>query len=282
MMRTSFLLMVVLIAVFSLALVGCVSQSVGLAANQAVPGQDQDTNQDTYEEEQVRDTILRARRIQLEAEYTFDASRYPEVYINDPRGGEISPEALALVREIRQDPSLPAEQVGNLDVMLASVANLKLQYELYINELRRQEAAGMLSEYDRLVLEAATNGAPSPDLEPVTPAPPPTQCYTYWPTEPPYPPPQSPPYAPGELVCGPGATPTPRPLTAADVDVPYRGTDPAWLPAEAFALEFASVEIEGDVARAVVHFGAGISEMVLVKVEGTWYIAGGRLLESGL
>jgi hypothetical protein len=249
----------------------------------------------------VRETILRSRRIDIEAEYTFDTSQLDTVYINDPRGGELSDEALTLIQAVRHDPTLQKDQVGILDSSKAAIENMKHEYDSYIEELRARQAAGTLNEGDRIVLEIATNGWPTPEPMDADAAAKATQaCETYiaaamQPTpEPaaaypmpkpmieglfhesddgtPYPIPEPPP-PPREVGC-PTAIPTQN-----SVFLPYRGTDPALLPPEEFDIDIYSIEIEGDVARAIVHKRAVTSEYVLVKVDGQWYIAGVKLLK---
>lgn len=223
----------------------------------------------------IRETILRARRIQLEAEYTFDTSQYSQVYINDPRGGELTDEALAQVRLIRQDPTLGKNQVGFLDSAKVAIESLKGSYNNWIEELRAREAAGMLNEGDRLILEGETYGWPTPEpaMKTAQAAPTPTRC-AYPPTKVAYPEPGAEPL-PTPLPCLP--TPTPSPQTY--VDVPYRGSNPATLPPEAFEVDINSIEIEGDVAKAIVRIGPVTTEYTLVKVDGQWYIAGAKLLK---
>ena len=253
------------------------------------------------EAQAVRDTILRAERIRIEAQYTFDTSQFDTVYINDPRAGEMPDEALAQIQAIRQDPTIRKDQVGALDYEKVAIENLKREYEGFIAELRARQAAGTLEGEDRLILDIATHGWPT--LEPtdadavaqatqacelyiaeaLQPTPEPSAAYPL--PEPvieepvletgggtPYPMPE--PLSPPKEVGCPTAIPTPRP-----VSLPYRGIDPATLPPEAFDIDIYSIEIEGDVARAVVHKGVVTSEYVLVKVDGQWYIAGAKLLK---
>ena len=55
-----------------------------------------------------------------------------------------------------------------------------------------------------------------------------------------------------------------------------RGPDPATLPPEWRYFQILSIEIDGDVAKAVVQFGTGSEEQTLIKVKDRWYEAGVR------
>lgn len=255
----------------------------------------------SYEAGAIRDTVLRAERIRIEAQYTFDTSLYNSVYINDPRGGELSDEGLAQIRDVRHDPTIQKDQVGKLDYMKAVIDDLKRKYDGFLAELRARQAAGTLDEESQILLDIATDGWPTSEPTDADAAAKATQaCETYiaaamQPTpepaagypmpEPmieglfhesdngtPYPIPEPPP-SPEEVGC-PTAIPAQLPIK-----LPYRGFDPAMLSAEAFNIDIYSIEIEGDVARAIVHKGAVTSEYVLVKVDGQWYIAGVNLLK---
>jgi hypothetical protein len=250
------------------------------------------------EAQAVRETILRAWRISVEAEYTFDTSKFTSVYVNDPRGGEITAGALDTIREIRQDPTIRMDQVGLLDYRKAAIKNLKRMYDHYMAELRAKQTAGTLDEVERLILEGETNGWPTPEPHMESAAPTPTQICVDVPAEAQreqstgYPGPQLPngpapayplpgaDYLESDLPhCRPAPTPTPSPLTLADVYVHYRGRNPATLPPEYFDMDIDSIEIEGDLAKAVVHKLGVTTEYVLVKVNGHWYIAGTKLLK---
>lgn len=241
------------------------------------------------EAQAVKETIQRAWRIQLEAEYTFDTSQYSTVYINDPRGGEISDEALTLIQKFRQDPDIQKAQVGFLDSTQADIENLKREYDNYMAELRSKQAAGTLHEEERLILEGETYGWPTPEPEDESAAAlatqtcelfiakAATQTYELFIAEaarrtpnPAYPEPET--YFQPILSC-------PTPIPTPKIWVSYRGTDPARLPPEEFEIDIDSIEIEGEVARAVVHKRVVTSEYVLVKVDGQWYIAGTKLIK---
>jgi len=242
----------------------------------------------------IREIILRARRIQIEAEYTFDTSQFDTVYINDPRGGEISDEALALIRELRQDPSIQKGQVGFLDSMQADIKNLRRLYEASMAELRAKEAAGTLTEEERLILQVDTYGWPTPAPVDENLALRATQTCEQWiataqayresaaasatpvpDADVAYPKPEP----KLEPITCPTSTPTPASLP---FRVPYRSRPPEMIPPEVFEIDITSIEIEGDVARVVVNYRVAISEVVLVKVDGHWYIAGSKLLKMTL
>lgn len=63
------------------------------------------------------------------------------------------------------------------------------------------------------------------------------------------------------------------------VSVPFRGPNPEIMIPEDFEIDILSVKIDGEVAKAIVYRSGVTSEMTLVKVDGQWYIAGGKLLK---
>jgi hypothetical protein len=231
------------------------------------------------EAQAVRETILRARRIRIESQYTFDTSKFATVYINDPRGGEISSEALAQIREIRQDTSIRKDQVGFLDYEKVAIENLKREYDNYLEELRAKQASGTLAEEEQLILAGKTDGWPTPKPEDENGAAIATQtCELLIITQranqeidAAYPIPST---DPEQVFC---PTPIPKP---SPINAPYRGSDPAILPPEEFEMDIYSIEIEGEVAKAIVHKQAVTSEYMLVKVDGHWFIAGSKLLKA--
>ncbi|MBU0511020.1 MAG: nuclear transport factor 2 family protein [Chloroflexi bacterium] len=247
----------------------------------------------------IRETILRARRIRIEAEYTFDTSQFDTVYINDPRGGVLSDKGLALIREIRQDTTIRKDQVGILDYKKAVIENLKHLYEDSMAELRAKESAGKLTEEERLILQVDTYGWPTPEpvdenlaalatqtcelfIAQVTawvPEPKPTAAYPEPDADAAYPQPEQ---KPAPVVCPTqtsGAEHYPFPEFY-PFRVPYRGYPPEMVPPEEFEMSISSIEIEGDVARAVVHNRVGTYEYLLVKVDEQWYIADVTLLKA--
>jgi hypothetical protein len=71
---------------------------------------------DTPEVTEVMETIERAYDIEVYAAYTFDLSKFPTVFINDPRF-PVSSGTLETVRELTNNPSL--ESAGLLDYKMA-------------------------------------------------------------------------------------------------------------------------------------------------------------------
>jgi hypothetical protein len=221
------------------------------------------------EADAVREVIQRAQRVKAEAHYNFDTAILASVYINDPRGGQMKPGALAAVREARQDPGLRADEVGYLDYKQAIVVNMEREYEAYLAELARKEAAGTLTNDEKEVLIYIRTGVfthipePTPDMSGflLTPQ------AEGWASSPPtaYPLPAAPAYIP------PTATLPPYPVPELDgtrFGVPHRGTDPALLRDEMLSIDVLSVKIDGDVAKAITSTPAIITELTLVKVDG--------------
>ncbi len=71
---------------------------------------------DTLEAKEVMKTIERAYDIEVEAAYTFDLSKFPTVFINDPRF-PVSQGTLETIRQLTNNPSL--ESAGWLDYKMA-------------------------------------------------------------------------------------------------------------------------------------------------------------------
>ena len=71
---------------------------------------------DTTESKEIMKTVQRAYDIEAEAAYTFDLSKFPTVFINDPRFN-VSPGTLETIRELTNNPSL--ESAGWLDYKMA-------------------------------------------------------------------------------------------------------------------------------------------------------------------
>jgi len=244
---------------------------------------------DTSDEAQkVTDTINRSIRVDFETGYTFDASQLATVFINDPRGGELTSEALAVIQEMRQDPTIQKDQVGILDYHQAVIERRKGVYESYMAGLRAKQANGTISAKEQLILDGETYGWPTltPDTASITLAP--TQpCrivrQAMATSSPPYPPPNSPsistatPETESDLPpCGP--TPVPTRFMPA-LRAQGRGPNPDSLSPESFKIDILSIKVEGDIAWVVVHKSGVTSEAVLVKVNEQWFIAGAKLLK---
>jgi hypothetical protein len=253
----------------------------------------------TGEAQAVRETILRSRRVDAEAAYNFETDILSTVYINDPRGGVLAPEAVSYIQEVRQDSTIRADELGNLDLMEAVIERRKRDYDNYMADLQAKQANGTINEEERLILEGETYGWSTPEPHVESAAAMPTQICVDVPAEAQqeyttgYPGPQLPNEGPAPAYpvpetdyseleptrCIPAPTPIPTSLPPVMM-VPHRGPNPATLPPESFEIEIHSIKIEGEVARAIVHKTGVTSELVLVKVNGRWYIAGAKLLKS--
>ncbi|MBU1660640.1 MAG: hypothetical protein KKD28_04125, partial [Chloroflexi bacterium] len=166
-------------------------------------------------------------------------------------------------------------------------------YDKYIADLRAKQAAGTLTGEEQIILEGETNGWPTPEpvdenlaakatqtceqfiAEAASWEPEPAAAYPAPDTERAYPAPKAANPAPEPALC-PTLTPTQFPQV---MMVPHRGHDPATLPPKSFEIDIYSIEIEGDVAKAIVHKSGVTSKLVLVKVDEQWYIAGAELLK---
>lgn len=182
---------------------------------------------------------------------------------------ELNPQTAAAIQAARHDESIEADDIGYLDYKQAVIEWRKSSYEQYMAELRLKQTTGTLTDTERLILVGETGGWSDlnqlSDISTVMPTPP---CVTPS-TQIAYP-------QPGWLpFCGATPSPDQFPLEWA---VPYRGLNPATLSPDNFTINIITVDIEGDVAKAIVSKSGVTSEMVLVKVDGQWYIAGGRLL----
>lgn len=95
-------------------LVTLLAVRVGLSPTpqtQAVPGVP-----DTPDSKAIQATIEKAYEIEGYAAHTFDTTEFASVFINDPRGGELSPGCLKLVQDYGDTASNTA---GYLDYKLA-------------------------------------------------------------------------------------------------------------------------------------------------------------------
>lgn len=245
--------------------------------------------------QKIKDTILRSIRVDDEAAYTFDSNKLATVYINDPRGGDISDGALADIRDARQDPSIQKDQVGYLDYKQAVVLRRKREYDAYMAGLRAKQANGTISVDEKLILDGETSGWPtqSAAMDVITAEPTPACVRALLETPPParpypalassstpiaYPAPDSASTLPagdsGSIQFCP--TPTRAPSHVLRLKAAGRGLDPATLPPEEFIMNILSIQIEGDVAKAIVSRSEVKAEVVLVKVNGQWYLAGAK------
>lgn len=252
------------------------------------------------EADAIREVIRRSRRVLAEAEYTFNTEILATVYINDPRGGEVKPETLALIQEMLQDPTLQADQVGQLDGKVAVILRFKRNFEAYITELEWKESQGSLTNSEREILQYVRTGVyvPFPDPTPdasaflLTPPAEPFQendLISAYPVPPQVILPLTALYPQGTATTPPYPVPDVKPVVDATpkpsrernwIKVPYRGINPELLTEEELVdIDILSVKIDGEVAKAIVYRSGVTSEMTLVKVDGQWYIAGGKLLK---
>ena len=91
---------------------------LGFSKASADRGQSEATNgiPNTAKAKEVMKTIERAYDIQVEAAYTLDLSKFPTVFINDPRF-PVNPGTLETVRQLTYNPSL--KSAGYLDYKMA-------------------------------------------------------------------------------------------------------------------------------------------------------------------
>jgi hypothetical protein len=168
----------------------------------------------------IEATIARSAELNAMASYTLDGSILAEVYINDPRGGELDKKDLELIQYIWQDKSLTVSDVGYLDYRQAIVAWKKQAFEkreaIFAKmqaegreQMTREEEASLIDETGRI---AIFNRPPAPATKPKS------------------------------------------------------------------QFTILSMDAQGDVVTVIVDFGVFKAEQILVKVDGRWYIAGGRTL----
>ena len=111
---------------------------------------------DTPEAQQIMDTIKKAYDIETEGAYTFDFSKFPTVFINDPRF-PVDPGTLQVIREMTNNPSL--DTAGWLDYKMAyhSWARDSILYTEAVfakakaenRELTPEERASLTDSYGR-------------------------------------------------------------------------------------------------------------------------------------
>lgn len=122
---------------------GIVALFILMVTLSIVAAQGRSVRQATPEEQQaILETIARSKELEAQVAYTLDGSILAEVYINDPRGGELSEKDLELVQYIRQDKSLTVSDVGYLDFRQAVIAWRKQAIEKREAILARMQAEG--------------------------------------------------------------------------------------------------------------------------------------------
>ena len=163
---------------------------------------------DTPEAKEVMKTIEKAYDIEAEAAHTFDLSKFPTVFINDPRF-PVSPGTLETVRELTNNPSL--ESAGLLDY--------KVAYDSWVRDaILHSEALHAKAKAENRALSAEERKSLVDSYGRMAPA----------------------------RVEGPIKKPT---------------------------LTFFSIEINDDIATAVLDDGPMTVQLTLVLVDKKWYIA---------
>ena len=110
-MKKNILLTISIFALLTLGIVGFSKPSTGFSqfvTAEKIP--------DTPETKEVIKAVERAYDIEAEGAYTFDITKFSDVFINDPRF-PVSTGTLETVRELTNNPSL--ESAGYLDYKLA-------------------------------------------------------------------------------------------------------------------------------------------------------------------
>jgi hypothetical protein len=167
-------------------------------------------NEETW---QVVRAIERAYDLQTAAAYSLEFSKFPTIFINDPRF-PVSSGTLETIRELTRDYSITS--AGYLDYKVA-------YYEWRRDAILHSEAIHDLAKSEN------------------------------------------------------------RPLTAAErasLFDPQGRIAPAReeSPVRQYAIKYLSVEVDGEIATAVINTGATTSELTLVIVERRWYIAAQQIL----
>jgi len=157
---------------------------------------------ETEDSRLIQDTILRSYELQHQAVLTMDTSAFSTVFVNDPRGGLLSPGQI--------------EYMQNMTGQFAKTDFGYLEYESEWFTVRPTPEE---------VEPALDSDGGGPVLRPTPP---------------------------GVLV-----------LRSAPLE-----------------LQFISIVIEGDRAVATVNDGSRLREMVLVKLDGKWFIAGAKLIRA--
>lgn len=68
---------------------------------------------------EIKNTIHLSYEIDAKAAFYFDDTLFPEVYVNDSRGGKLSGTVLDLIKSVKGDPTLTSDSVGFLDYKYA-------------------------------------------------------------------------------------------------------------------------------------------------------------------
>ena len=248
------------------------------------------TNSSTSEDAKaIEATIWRSLVVDAYALYTLDTSELHTVYVNDARGGTLDDGTVAYIQDVRKDYTLKANQLGYLDLQVAAVEYHKQMYDSYVADLRAKQSSGTLTT-DEAVMLAYIDGKPMPASTPtITP---PTAIAQGKPEA-----------TQAELSGYPGAKPTdaivsggnPAPVIEPTLPyvgptlppptplpiIPYRAPNPTLLPPDDFNITILSIEVNGDVATAVTSKSDITSQLVLVKINGEWLIAGAEGLKAG-
>ena len=115
---------------------------------------------DTPEAKEIMKTIERAYDIQAEAAYTFDLSKFPTVFINDPRF-PVSSKTLETIRQLTNNPSL--ESAGWLDYMMASFSWRRdaILHTEAIHEKAKSEKRDLTEEEKKSLVDPQGRMAPA-------------------------------------------------------------------------------------------------------------------------
>jgi hypothetical protein len=115
---------------------------------------------DTPEAKKVMETIEKAYDIEAEAAYTFDLTKFPIVFINDPRF-PVSRGTLKTIRELTNNPSL--ESAGWLDYKVAyhSWASNAILHSEAVREKAKLENRGLTTEEIQSLIDPQGRTAPA-------------------------------------------------------------------------------------------------------------------------
>jgi hypothetical protein len=121
---------------------------------------------DTPEAKEVMETVEKAYDIQAEAAYTFDLSKFPTVFINDPRF-PVGRGTLKTIRELTNNPSL--ESAGWLDYKLAyySWTRDAILHSEAVREKAKQENRGLTTEEIQSLIDPQGRTAPARAESPI-------------------------------------------------------------------------------------------------------------------